>query len=240
MEDNFELVQFFQSAINRIELIYSSITGLFGDESSEDGLFSYRASLLHQFAILASAYHQLNTLDFLGSTEEISMEFNPELDIANYRTRDYEHRSLKQIESDLESIQEYLDQIIELSEEVSDLHINTEHHATQIESSYYEDLLLSVAFYLQEINNRILLPAGRILQAEVNGANKVLKLIGEKYKKNSMVSSESVARMCEVLSWGLEIPPGWKSIQSDTSELTGDLEKKIGSLKALSALDRPF
>jgi len=238
MVNNSSLTKFYRETVEKVEEIYQIITELFGEESSEDGLFSQRSNVLQQFAVLASAYHQLNTLDYLENTEEISNTFTGELNTANYRTRDYEHRAIKSIKKNTKSMKKHLETIINLIEDVRVFETHLDDKLEMIENTYYENIIQSVSFYLQEISTRILQPAGKILDTEISAAIKLIKLITTQDRDFSENHTEAIARMCEVLSWGLETPPGWNAIQNDTSELTGDLEKKIVNLKAITTYYR--
>ena len=223
---------FFKKTVEKVENIHQTIVDLFGSSSAEDGLFSYRSSTLHQFAVLSSAYHQNNTIDFLSNSDSMKNIFSHEIGIALYRTKDDEHNAIKTINENMVNLEKYLSNLYDLLDDLEELENTSLDYTREIDHSYYENALQSLIFYLQEIKSRVVLPASNILNAEINASNKLIKIITSRHTTLKEISSEEIARMSEIMSWGLETPPGWKSIQSDTSELSNDLEKKLGSLKA--------
>lgn len=236
MSDGSDQAEIYQVLADKVEDIQGAMDELFGEESSEDGLLYLRSNTLHQYNILASTFHHANSIDFIKNSQKIGAIFNEEVQTANYRTSYYRKRAIKKLNQNILELEEFCDALEDIDVEIKYVLKKSSLHLQEFNHSYYSSILHSISFYLQEIQEKILDPAKAMLVAEIDAAQKYLDMIDmyeDHISLTDEVTSEDMARMAEILSWGLEIPPGWQSIQNSSSKLSNDLRKKLGSLRAL-------
>ena len=88
-------------------------------------------------------------------------------------------------------------------------------------------------YNLEELRSKVLIPAHNILNLELLAGSKILDVF-ETNKINEEESlKESVARMCELISWGFENQIKWDDIQKSSKEISNNLKEELGSLRSL-------
>jgi len=214
-----------QIILDSTEWLDDLIHELFGEDSDSDGLFSERAKFLHQFNILSSCFHQLNSIQFLTNSNDMIKQFNKEINTANYRTIDYKNKAIKTIQKKNEKLKDYSEKLLEGIIKIQDnLDI-----IDQLNELEVVDKTLS--FYLHEVLEHIMQPAYSIISAELEAADKIGLLISNKEINNKKISEEEIARLCELLSWGLEGSSGWVSIRNEMNRMSVKLQLQITQLK---------
>jgi hypothetical protein len=87
-------------------------------------------------------------------------------------------------------------------------------------------------FNLEELRSKVLDPVKKTVRLEISAGNKILDLFETDKISEDESLKESVARMCELISWGFENQDKWDLIQEDSNEIASRLKDELGSLKS--------
>ncbi|MHA2031885.1 MAG: hypothetical protein ACW99Q_21100, partial [Candidatus Kariarchaeaceae archaeon] len=208
------------------------------DSSNNTGLNNIRSEFLHQFNVLAATLHQRNTIRWINNSKFISDLFDEEIFTAGYRADSIQNESLDTIRLKIKNLEKHLekfdrnsvmiDQFIHLiskKSKQSSLNINND-------LKYSEPNRQRILFNLEELRSKVLDPVKKTVRLEISAGNKILDLFETDKISEDESLKESVARMCELISWGFENQDKWDLIQEDSNEIASRLKDELGSLKS--------
>ncbi|MHA2172254.1 MAG: hypothetical protein ACXAB7_20465 [Candidatus Kariarchaeaceae archaeon] len=233
-----------KSTLSHIERVDLDLLELFGDFSENDGFFAYRTAMLQQFGFLANLFHQASAINFLQNSEDATKIFETEIILSKERVTNFRSTAITQIRENLAFLTDQQEKIttnenliiVILNQLKSEKQLTStgsnQNLNLQFEAIHSPKLLQSLVFTLEEIRSKILIPAKHILTAEINAAHKILDSV-ELENLKDQVSLDELGRMCELLSWGFETTNEWQSIKLVRSEVSQNLQRELGTLRAL-------
>lgn len=233
-----QIAQLLETTINTLELVEKEVSQLFGEEATKSNLSHIRTEYLQHFNIIAATLHQKNTVQWIKGNKFVSNLFDEEIHTANYRAANVQNDSLEIITNNYEQIDEHLQKIMKNKIMIDQfIHLIS----TNSETANDDDTLAltsqinkqTILYNLEELRSKVLNPAQNILKLELKAGSKILDVFetNKIYEDDSI--KESIARMCELISWGFENQEKWDDIQKSSNEISNNLKEELGSLRSL-------
>ncbi len=233
-----QIAQLLESTINTLELVEKEVSQLFGEESAKSNLSHIRTEYLQHFNIVAATLHQRNTVQWIKGNKFVSNLFDEEIHTANYRAANVQNDSLEIITKSYSQLEEHLqkvmknkimiDQFIHLIS--TDSGVSNNDQSLVLTSQINKQTIL---YNLEELRSKVLSPAQNILKLELKAGNKILDVFETSKIHEDESLKESIARMCELISWGFENQEKWDDIQKSSKEISNNLKEELGSLRSL-------
>ncbi|MCE7736754.1 MAG: hypothetical protein GPJ54_17865 [Candidatus Heimdallarchaeota archaeon] len=227
-----------ETTINTLELVQREVTQLFGEETNNKGLNSIRTEFLSQFSILAATLHQKNTIKWIKNSKFVTDLFDEEIYTAGQRADTIQNDTLYIIKEKITLLDKHLekfdrngmmiDQFIHLISRKS----KQSSANTQNDLKYSEPNRQRILFNLEELRSKVLDPVRFTVQLEISAGNKIIDFFETDKINEDEGFKESIARMCELISWGFENQESWDTIQQNSLEIASRLKDELGSLKS--------
>jgi hypothetical protein len=231
--------------LSSLEKVDSELIELFGDDSDNHGLFANRAELLQQFSMIANAFHQLHTITYLENSPAASSVFGTEIRSSKERVHLAKENSIKIIEDKVKFLTTQVEKILDSENQIiiilnmlkSNTHLlvplRDSKQFAKVKIKNSPKLNQSIIFSLEEIRSKILVPARNIVNLEIAASYKIMESLALHDAEKSQVTAEEIARMCELLSWGLDSTNSWEKIRSVRDEISQSIQKELGALRSL-------
>ncbi|MFV2015281.1 MAG: hypothetical protein ACC656_07635 [Candidatus Heimdallarchaeota archaeon] len=227
-----------ETTINTLELVQREVSQLFGVGTNKNSLNSTRSEYLNQFNILAATLHQKNTIRWIYNSKFVTDLFEEEIYTAGYRADSIRNEALGIIKDDITVLGKHLekferngvmiDQFIHLISKKSKQSLADIHN----DLKYSEPNRQRILFNLEELRSKVLDPVKTTMNLEITAGNKIIDLFETNKINEEEGIKESIARMCELISWGFENQNSWDKIQSNSKEIATRLKDELGSLRS--------
>lgn len=227
-----------ETTINTLELVQREVSQLFCEGTNNKGLNSIRVDYLHQFNILAATLHQKNTIKWISNNKFVTDLFSEEIYTAGHRADSIQNETITSIKDKIVILEKHLekferngvmiDQFIHLISKKSKQSLSDIHK----DLKYSEPNRQRILFNLEELRSKVLDPVKTTVNLEISAGNKIIDVFETDKINEDEGLKESVARVCELISWGFENQNSWEIIQKDSDEIASRLKDELGSLKS--------
>ncbi|OLS25111.1 MAG: hypothetical protein HeimC2_19830 [Candidatus Heimdallarchaeota archaeon LC_2] len=233
-----QTAQLLETTIITLELVEREVSQIFGEEASKLNLSHIRAEYLQYFNIIAATLHQGNTIQWIKGNKFVSNLFEEEIHTANFRTADVQNEGLEIISKNYDLLEEHLEKIMKNKIMIDQFIFLISSNSGS--SKNRQSLIITsrinkqtILYNLEELRSKVLIPAQNILDLELKAGSKILDVFETNKINDEDNLKESIARMCELISWGFENQIKWDDIQKSSKEISNNLKEELGSLRSL-------